>query len=82
MERFLASFAQTILAVGIPALWGAAMINAGATTLDHLPHGSFIHATGGACELAFKQRLKLVPYETAVGLVLTLSSVVTYLLIG
>ena len=38
--------------------------------------------TYGACELAFKQRLKLVPYETAVGLVLTLSSVVTYLLIG
>ena len=38
--------------------------------------------TCGACELAFKQRLKLVPYETAVGLVLTLSSVITYLLIG
>ncbi|MEG0253065.1 MAG: SLC13 family permease, partial [Muribaculaceae bacterium] len=42
-----ASFADTILAVGISAAWGAAMVNAGATVLDHLPHGSFFHATGG-----------------------------------
>lgn len=69
-----ASFAQTILAVGISAVWGAAMVNAGATVLDHLPHGSFFHATGGVCELTFKQRLKLIPYETLIGAVLASSS--------
>ncbi|EGJ72224.1 Citrate transporter [Bacteroides coprosuis DSM 18011] len=64
------SFADTILAVGISAVWGAAMINSGATVLDHLPHGSFFHATGGVCELNFKERLKLIPYETLIGVVL------------
>lgn len=46
-----ASFAQAILAAGVTAVWGAAMTNAGATTLDHLPHGSFFHATGGSMGL-------------------------------
>ena len=69
-----ASFAQTILAVGVSAIWGAAMINAGSTVLDHLPHGSFFHATGGVCELSFKQRMKLIPYETLIGAVLAASS--------
>lgn len=36
-----ASFAPSILGAGVAATWGAAMINAGATVLDHLPHGSF-----------------------------------------
>lgn len=69
-----ASFAETILAVGISAAWGAAMINSSATVLDHLPHGSFFHATGGVCELTFKQRLKLIPYETLIGAVLAAST--------
>ena len=65
------SFAETILAVGVSAVWGAAMVNSGATMLDHLPHGSFFHATGGVCELNFKERLKMIPYESLIGLVLT-----------
>lgn len=69
-----ASFAETILAVGISAAWGAAMINSGSTVLDHLPHGSFFHATGGVCELTFKERLKLIPYETLIGTVLAAST--------
>lgn len=69
-----ASFAETILAVGISAVWGAAMINSSVTVLDHLPHGSFFHATGGVCELTFKQRLKLIPYETLIGVVLAAST--------
>lgn len=75
-----ASFGQTILAAGIPAVWGAVMINAGATVLDHLPHGSFFHATGGSVEMTIKQRLRLIPYETLVGLVLTIGSTVAYLI--
>lgn len=34
-------FSQTILELGVPAIAGAAMINAGATVMDHMPHGSF-----------------------------------------
>lgn len=75
-----ASFAETVLAVGISAVWGAAMINSGATVLDHLPHGSFFHATGGVCELTFKERLKLIPYETLIGAVLAASTTLLCLL--
>jgi GntP family gluconate:H+ symporter len=77
-----ASFSQAILASGVAAVWGAAMVNVGCTVIDHLPHGSFFHATGGAVEMGIKDRLKMIPYETAVGLVLTICSVATYLLIG
>lgn len=75
-----ASFADAIVAAGVTAVWGAAMVNAGATVLDHLPHGSFFHATGGSMGMSVKERLKLIPYESIVGLVLTVCSVVTYLL--
>ena len=73
-----ASFADTILAVGVSSIWGAAMVNAGSTVLDHLPHGSFFHATGGVCDLTFRDRLKLIPYETLIGAVLTLFSIIMY----
>lgn len=73
-----ASFADTILAVGVSSVWGAAMVNAGSTVLDHLPHGSFFHATGGVCELSFRERLKLIPYESLIGAVLTLCSTLMY----
>lgn len=74
------SFAETILAIGISAVWGAAMVNSGATVLDHLPHGSFFHATGGVCELSFKERLKLVPYESLIGIVLAAGTTVLYMI--
>jgi GntP family gluconate:H+ symporter len=73
-----ASFAPTILAAGIPAIWGAAMVNAGATVLDHLPHGSFFHATGGSLDMNIKERLRLIPYESLVGLALTGLSLLSY----
>jgi GntP family gluconate:H+ symporter len=65
-----ASFAPMILAAGVSAVWGAAMINAGATVLDHLPHGSFFHATAGAMQVNLRERLRLIPWETLIGLVL------------
>lgn len=77
-----ASFAPTIISAGVAAVWGAAMVNAGATVLDHLPHGSFFHATGGAVEMGIKERLRLIPYESLVGLVLSVLSLITYLTIG
>ncbi len=77
-----ASFGAAILASGVSAIWGAAMINSGATMLDHLPHGSFFHATGGSVEMDIRQRLKLIPYETAVGAVLAISTTVAWFIAG
>ncbi len=77
-----ASFSSTILAAGISAVWGAAMINAGATVLDHLPHGSFFHATAGCTQVDLKERLKLIPYESLIGAVLATLSTVAYLILG
>ena len=73
-----ASFASTVLGAGVAAVWGAAMTNAGATVLDHLPHGSFFHATGGSVGMQIKERMRLIPYETMIGLLLTLLSLGLY----
>lgn len=72
------SFAQIILAAGVSAVWGAAMINSSSTVLDHLPHGSFFHATGGASQVSLSERIKLIPYETAIGLVLASTTLISY----
>lgn len=77
-----ASFSQTVLASGVSAVWAAAMTNAGATVLDHLPHGSFFHATGGSVGMSIKERIRLIPYESAVGLTLTLMTLASYLIMG
>ena len=74
------TFASTLLSSGVPALSAAAMIHAGATVIDSLPHGSFFHATGGAVGMNIKDRMKLIPYEACVGLTSTLLSVILYLI--
>ncbi|MEK3805275.1 GntP family permease [Bacillus sp. FSL H8-0547] len=71
-------FAPAILEIGIPALAGAAMVHAGATVLDHLPHGSFFHATGGSVFMGMKERMKLIPYESLVGLTLAVISTLIF----
>lgn len=71
-------FSSTILEMGVSALAGAAMIHAGATVLDHLPHGSFFHATGGSVHMAIKERLKVMPYETLVGLTIAIVSTLIF----
>ncbi len=76
------SFGSAIIAAGVSAVWGAAMVNSGATVLDHLPHGSFFHATGGTMGMNVSQRLKLIPYETFIGFVLALCTMFTYMFIG
>lgn len=72
------SFAEIVLNAGISGIWGAAMVNAGATVLDHLPHGSFFHATAGVTNVSINLRLMVIPYETAIGFVLTFISVLSY----
>ncbi|QPB43270.1 GntP family permease [Rodentibacter haemolyticus] len=71
-------FSGTLLELGVSALAGAAMIHAGATVFDHMPHGSFFHATGGSVNMEMKERLKLIPYESAVGLIMTVISTLIF----
>ena len=75
-------FSQTILDLGVPALAGAAMIHAGATVFDHMPHGSFFHATGGSVHMDMKERLALIPYESAVGLMIAVVSTLIFGVFG
>lgn len=71
-------FASTLLEMGVAALGGAAMIHAGSTVIDHMPHGSFFHATAGSVGMQVKERLKLIPYETLVGLTIAIVSTIIY----
>lgn len=48
-------FSSTLLELGVSSLAGAAMIHAGATVFDHMPHGSFFHATGGSVNMDIKE---------------------------
>lgn len=77
-----ASFSDIILATGISGVWGAAMINSGATVFDHMPHGSFFHATGGVAELDIRARLRLIPFESLIGAMLAAQSVICYIILG
>jgi len=71
-------FSGPILELGVSAIAGAAMIHAGATVFDTMPHGSFFHATGGATFMNVKERLKLLPYEFAVGFSLATVSTLVF----
>ncbi|WP_070121247.1 GntP family permease [Bacillus marinisedimentorum] len=75
-------FSSTILELGVSGLAGAALIHAGATVFDHLPHGSFFHATGGSVFMQLKERLKLIPYESLVGFTLAVISTLLYGVFG
>ena len=74
------TFAATLIEQQVPALAAAAMIHAGATVIDSLPHGSFFHATGGSVNMSIGDRMKLIPFEAMVGLTSTITSVVLFLL--
>lgn len=74
------TFAQTLLNAGIPAISAGAMIHAGATVIDSLPHGSFFHATGGSVGMNIKERMKLIPFEACIGLTSTIVAVIVYLI--
>lgn len=74
------TFSQTLIEKGVSALDAGAMIHAGATVIDSLPHGSFFHATGGSVNMQIKERIKLIPYEALVGLTSTVVSIIVYLI--
>ena len=71
-----------MISLGVKPLNAAAMIHSGATVLDHLPHGSFFHATGGAVNMEIKDRLLLIPFESLIGFVLTVVSTILFGIFG
>lgn len=71
---------SSVLRILTSGILAGAMIHSGATVIDSLPHGSFFHATGGSVNMAIKDRMKLIPYETLVGLTSTVVSILVYIL--
>lgn len=74
------TFGGALCSAGVPALSAAAMIHAGATVLDSLPHGSFFHATAGCTGLNLEERMKLLPWEALIGLVSTAAAAALYMI--
>jgi GntP family gluconate:H+ symporter len=74
------TFSEPLVEAGVAPVSAAAMIHAGATVVDSLPHGSFFHATAGSVFMGVKERLKLIPYEAAVGLAATATSCICALM--
>jgi len=74
------TFAGTLTSAGVSALSAGAMIHAGATVIDSLPHGSFFHATGGAAGMKINERMKLIPFEACIGLTSTVVATIIYLI--
>lgn len=77
-----AVFGPTLTEMGVTAVAAAAMINAAATVFDHMPHGSFFHSTSGSVNMKFEEALSMIGYASVVGLSLSLSSILVYLVLG
>ncbi len=77
-----ATFADAVLAGGISAVWGAAMTNAGAIVFDQMPHGSFFHISGGAVNMKFGERLKIIHYESLIGIAIVAASTLCCAIFG
>lgn len=75
-------FGRTLTDGGLSPVAGASMIHTGATVLDHLPHGSFFHATAGSVHMEFKERLALVAFESIIGLSMTVTSLILFGVFG
>ncbi|NLR31425.1 GntP family permease [Levilactobacillus tujiorum] len=72
------SFGKAILAFGTAPLAAAVMVHTGATVIDHLPQGNYFHVTANAMNMSLKERMQSVPYETAVGLTMTIVGVIMF----
>jgi len=75
------SFGKAILAFGTAPLAAAVMVHTGATVIDHLPQGNYFHVTANAMNMTLKERMQSVPYETAVGLTMTVVGVIMFTLL-
>lgn len=71
-------FGSTVMLSGISALGAAVMTHAGSFVFDGLPHGSFFHVSAGAVDMDIKERLKLIVYESIIGIMMVLVAVLLY----
>lgn len=71
-------FGETILSYGVSALAAGAMIHAGSFAFDGLPHGSFFHVSAGCINMKINERLKLISYESLIGLCMVTVTAVLY----
>ncbi|WP_261810914.1 GntP family permease [Levilactobacillus humaensis] len=74
------SFGKAILSFGTAPLAAAVMVHTGATVIDHLPQGNYFHVTANAMNMSLKERMQSVPYETAVGLTMTIVGTIMFTL--
>lgn len=72
------SFGQAILDMGVVPVSAAVMVHTGATVIDHLPHGTYFHVTGDAMKLTMNERMKIVAYESLVGLTMAVAALIIY----
>lgn len=72
------SFSDAILNTGVAPLAAAVMTHAGATVIDHLPHGTYFHVTRNAMNMSMKDRMKVVGFESMVGITMTIVAVVLF----
>lgn len=75
-------FGGAILNMGVKPLQAAQMIYTGTLWFDSLPHGSFFHVSAGSVFMDIKDRLKLLPYELLIGVIMTIASVAAYGVMG
>ena len=68
------SFGASILDFGVSPVAAAVTMQAGATVIDHLPHGNYFHVTGQAMKMTVGERMRSVPFETLVGLTMTVAA--------
>lgn len=73
------TFASTIVEGGISPIGGGAMINSGASVFEQLPHGSLFHTSSDSVSIIIKERIKLLPYEIFIGLIITLASTIIHI---
>ena len=73
------SFGSSILSFGTSSVAAAVTMQAGATVIDGLPHGNSFHVPGKALNMTLGERMKVVPYEAAVGFTMTLVATLMYL---
>ncbi|MDO5047626.1 MAG: SLC13 family permease [Anaerococcus sp.] len=71
-------FGPSLMTSKVSNLGSGVMIHSGSTVLDHFPHGSFFHATGGSVNMVFKERIKIIGYESLIGFTMTVIATLAY----
>lgn len=72
------SFSDAILNTGVAPLAAAVMTHAGATVIDHLPHGTYFHVTRNAMNMSMRDRMNVVGFESIVGLTMTIVATILF----